>query len=313
MDYNEVGVSTTTIASELIAQILIQNGSKGVSIEDPADLLVKNSPYEWDYADKKTLSYDHLDVLVKGYYSLEDDFNEIMANIKKDLDEIKNLQVDLGSLDIRVKEVKQSSWENEWKKYFYVSHVTDKIVIKPVWESYEAKTGEIVIELDPGLAFGTGTHETTRMCLKALEKYVKPDCEMIDIGTGSGILSIAAAKLGAKRIIATDIDKLAVKVSRENAEKSGVSDKIEVRWGDLTEVISEKADAVVANIMADMVVCLSESVADYMKDDAVFISSGIIDEKMDYVRENFAKNGLKIIQEINENTWNCVIAKKGRE
>ena len=310
MDYNEVAVSTTTIASDLISNILIQNGSKGVSIEDPADLFVKNTPYDWDYAEKTTLKFDHEDVVIRGYYSLTENFEEIIENIQSDLDKIKNLEFDLGTLEISIKEVKQSNWENEWKKYLKITRLSDKIVIKPEWETYLAKDGEIVLELDPGLAFGTGTHETTKMCLLALEKYLKKDDDVIDIGTGSGILSIASVKLGAKNVIATDIDKLAIKVSTENAQKNEVLDKIQVRYGDLTEIIHEKADIVVANIMADIVAELSKDVTNIMKDNALFISSGIIDEKVDFVKENLEKNGLELIDGYNEKHWHCLIAKK---
>lgn len=159
------------------------------------------------------------------------------------------------------------------------------------------------------MAFGTGTHETTKMCINAIEKYIKQEDILIDIGCGSGILSIAGAILGAKKVIAVDLDKLAVKISKENVELNNYQDIIEVRHGNLTDVITEKADIIVANIIADAIVMLSENIKDFMKEDAYFISSGIINEKADYVKENLIKNGFEIIEHNNDKEWNCIVAK----
>ena len=159
------------------------------------------------------------------------------------------------------------------------------------------------------MAFGTGTHETTRMCIKAIEKYIKQNDILIDIGCGSGILSIAGAHLGAKNVIGVDLDKLAVKISKENVELNGYKDVIDIRYGDLTDVITEKADIIVANIIADAIVMLSKGVSNFMNDDAYFISSGIINDKKNYVQENLIKNGFEILEINNEGEWNCIVAK----
>jgi len=310
MNWNEISVSTTTLAVEIISNIFIESGSKGVMIEDPSDFhLQGQDPLAWDYMEKEVFDFGHEDVRVIGYFSSEEDINEKISEIEKRLDYVKSLDLDTGSLEIFKKEVKQENWENEWKKYFNVQKVSNSIVIKPSWEEYTAKEGEKIIDIDPGMAFGTGTHETTRMCINAIEKYMKKGDSLIDIGCGSGILSIAAAHLGAEKVIAVDLDKLAVKVSKENVDLNGFSNTIDVRYGDLTDVIEEKADVIVANIIADIIAKLSENIADFMKEGAYFISSGIINDKKDFVITKLKENNFDIIEENNDGEWNCIVCR----
>ena len=310
MNWNEISVSTTTLAVEIISNIFIESGSKGVMIEDPSDFhLQGQDPLAWDYMEKEVFDFGHEDVRVIGYFSSEEDINEKISEIEKRLDYVKSLDLDTGSLEIFKKEVKQENWENEWKKYFNVQKVSKSIVIKPSWEEYSAKEGEKIIDIDPGMAFGTGTHETTRMCINAIEKYMNKGDSLIDIGCGSGILSIAAAHLGAEKVIAVDLDKLAVKVSKENVDLNGFSNTIDVRYGDLTDVIDEKADVIVANIIADIIAKLSENIADFIKDGGYFISSGIINDKKDFVISKLKENNFDIIEENNDGEWNCIVSK----
>lgn len=310
MNWNEISVSTTTLAVEIISNIFIESGSKGVMIEDPSDFhLQGQDPLAWDYMEKEVFDFGHEDVRVIGYFSSEEDINEKISEIEKRLDYVKSLDLDTGTLEIYKREVKQENWENEWKKYFNVQKVSDSIVIKPSWEEYTAKEGEKIIDIDPGMAFGTGTHETTRMCINAIEKYMNKGDSLIDIGCGSGILSIAAAHLGAEKVIAVDLDKLAVKVSKENVDLNGFSNTIDVRYGDLTDVIEEKADVIVANIIADIIAKLSENIADFMKDGGYFISSGIINDKKDFVIGKLKENNFDIIEEKNDGEWNCIVSK----
>ena len=310
MNWNEISVSTTTLAVEIISNIFIESGSKGVMIEDPSDFhLQGQDPLAWDYMEKEVFDFGHEDVRVIGYFSSEEDINEKISEIEKRLDYVKSLGLDTGTLEIYKREVKQENWENEWKKYFNVQKVSDSIVIKPSWEEYTAKEGEKIIDIDPGMAFGTGTHETTRMCINAIEKYMNKGDSLIDIGCGSGILSIAAAHLGAEKVIAVDLDKLAVKVSKENVDLNGFSNTIDVRYGDLTDVIDEKADVIVANIIADIIAKLSENIADFKKDGGYFISSGIINDKKDFVISKLKENNFDIIEENNDGEWNCIVSK----
>ena len=310
MNWNEISVSTTTLAVEIISNIFIESGSKGVMIEDPSDFhLQGQDPLAWDYMEKEVFDFGHEDVRVIGYFSSEEDINEKISEIEKRLDYVKSLGLDTGTLEICKREVKQENWENEWKKYFNVQKVSGSIVIKPSWEEYTAKEGEKIIDIDPGMAFGTGTHETTRMCINAIEKYMNKGDSLIDIGCGSGILSIAAAHLGAEKVIAVDLDKLAVKVSKENVDLNGFSNTIDVRYGDLTDVIDEKADVIVANIIADIIAKLSENIADFIKDGGYFISSGIINDKKDFVISKLKENNFDIIEENNDGEWNCIVSK----
>ncbi|EFM38884.1 ribosomal protein L11 methyltransferase [[Eubacterium] yurii subsp. margaretiae ATCC 43715] len=310
MNWNEISVSTTTLAVEIISNIFIELGSKGVMIEDPSDFhLQGQDPLAWDYMEKEVFDFGHEDVRVIGYFSSEEDINEKISEIEKRLNYVKSLKLDTGTLEIFKKEVKQENWENEWKKYFNVQKVSNSIVIKPSWEEYTPKAGEKIIDIDPGMAFGTGTHETTRMCINAIEKYMKKGDSLIDIGCGSGILSIAAAHLGAQKVVAVDLDRLAVKVSKENVELNGFSNTIDVRYGDLTDVIDEKADVIVANIIADIIAKLSENIADFMKDGGYFISSGIINDKKDFVVSKLKENNFEIVEEKNDGEWNCIVCR----
>lgn len=203
----------------------------------------------------------------------------------------------------------QQDWENAWKQYYKPVKVSDKIVIKPTWEEYNAKLNELVIELDPGMAFGTGTHETTNMCIQALERHIDSNCSVLDIGCGSGILSIAAAKLGADRVLGVDLDPVAVKVSKENIEQNNLLGFVEIRHGNLMDVVTEKADIVVANIIADIVIKLADEVANYMKEDGLFISSGIIMPRLEEVKKAIEDKGFKILEVNTQGEWACITAK----
>ncbi|MGP1489098.1 MAG: 50S ribosomal protein L11 methyltransferase [Peptoanaerobacter stomatis] len=310
MNWNEISVSTTTQATEIISNIFIEIGSKGVMIEDPSDFYYQTKDeLAWDYIEKEVFDYGHEDVKIIGYFSQEEDIEQKINDLKERLSKLGDIGVELGTLEISKKIIYQKNWENEWKKYFKTQKISKNIVIKPSWENYEKQADEKIIEIDPGMAFGTGTHETTKMCINAIEKYIKQEDTLIDIGCGSGILSIAGAILGAKKVIAVDLDKLAVKISKENVELNNYQDIIEVRHGNLTDVITEKADIIVANIIADAIVMLSENIKNFMKEEAYFISSGIINEKADYVKENLIKNGFEIIEHNNDKEWNCIVAK----
>lgn len=195
------------------------------------------------------------------------------------------------------------------EKILQPTKIGQRIVVKPTWEDYKRENGELIIELDPGMAFGTGTHETTSMCIRELEKYVNADSKVFDIGCGSGILAIAAAKLGAKEVLAVDLDEVAVKVSKENVEENNVSDSVEVRHGNLMDVVKDRADVVVANIIADIIKILAKDVHNFMKKDAVFISSGIILDKVDEVKESLIENGFEIIDIKKLGEWSAIVSK----
>ncbi|MDP4119576.1 MAG: 50S ribosomal protein L11 methyltransferase [Bacillota bacterium] len=202
----------------------------------------------------------------------------------------------------------ESDWINNWKQYFNPMKIGEKLLIRPVWRDDFDPKGRAVLNIDPGLAFGTGTHETTRLCMQALEKIIRPDDIVLDVGTGSGILSVAALLLGAKSAIGVDIDELAVKTANENAKLNNVSDRFTAVSGNLTDKINGKYRVILSNIVADAIISLSENIETFMEPDAVWIVSGIIDTRRNDVL-NAVKGKFKIDSEYSENGWICFVFK----
>lgn len=293
MNWIEVTIKTTTEAVEAITNILDNERTGGVVIEDPKDFLFqKKNELDWDYVEEEVFNKSGQDgVLIKTYISEERNVMEVIENIKQKVLGLKEFGIDIGEGSVSLGQVREEDWANEWKKYYKPTKVGQKIVVKPTWEEYEEQDGDLIIELDPGMAFGTGTHETTSMCIRELEKYVDETKRVFDIGCGSGILAIAAAKLGAKEVVAGDLDEVAVKVSKENCEENNVSDKVIVKHGSLFEVVEGKADVIVANIIADIIKILAKDVSKFLTEDGVFISSGIILAKIDEVVDALEQNG----------------------
>ena len=259
MKWIQYKITTTPDAVEAISYQIGELGIEGIEIEDAIPLSQEDK--EKMYVDileetkikNKDLAY------VKFYLSEEDDKDGIVEKVKDILGEIKNfLPIGEGTIETVITD--ESEWANNWKKYFKPFRVDEQIIVKPTWEPLEGYDDEdIILEIDPGMAFGTGTHETTSLCVKKLNNYINYDDIVFDIGCGSGILGIAASKLGAKKVICTDIDINAVKVATENIEVNKVKHNVEVKHGDLTETLSEKADIVVANILAEVIIVLSRN------------------------------------------------------
>ena len=218
MDWMEYTVLTTTEGSDLISQILMDAGSAGTMIEDKNDVAANQRPEgQWDIIDEAIARRIGDDVKVTGYYEADERLRDRIMQIEAELNRLKGLDLgmDLGKLETRTHSVVEEDWTESWKKAFKPFRLGDHMVVKPSWETAEVRPGDHVIEIDPGTAFGTGTHETTGMCVKLVEKYVKPGMNAIDIGTGTGILAIAAAHMGASRVLATDLDAVAVRVAAE--------------------------------------------------------------------------------------------------
>ena len=307
----EVTIKTTTEAVEAITNILDDLRTGGVMIEDPKDFFFqKKNELDWDYIEEEVFNKRNSDgVLIKTYISEERNVMELVETIKQKVSALTGFGIDIGEGSVSLGQVNEEDWANEWKKYYKPTKIGEKLVVKPTWEDYEVQDGDLVIELDPGMAFGTGTHETTTMCMRELEKYVTEDSKVFDIGCGSGILAIAAAKLGAKDVIAVDLDEVAVKVAAENVAHNHVQDSVQVLHGNLIDVVSDKADIVVANIIADIIKILARDVHSCMKEDAVFISSGIIHAKVNEVKESLIENGFEIIEVKTLGEWNAIVAK----
>ena len=305
----EIRVITKSEALEPVSGIFYGLDCKGVAIEDPNDILEREQgPLTWDFADINVLEHKGEVAVVKAYFSEEDNIEEVIKYINEKMEELKELGIDTGVAKVESEKMYEEDWANNWKKYYKPTKVGERIVVKPIWEEYEAKENELVLELDPGMAFGTGTHETTRMCIQALDKYVKKDSTVFDVGCGSGILAIAAAKLGAKMAVGVDLDPVAVESAKENVGFNNL-DNIQILYGNLVEVIDGKADIVVANIIAEVICILTEDVKRVLKEDGYFITSGIIHDRVDMVTKKLEETGFEVVEINKDGEWNCIVAK----
>jgi ribosomal protein L11 methyltransferase len=307
-EWIEVKIIISSEAVEAVNGILYNTDVKGVSVEDSKDLeFKKEHAGDWDYFDETLLDVKE-GAVIKAYYKEDDKFNSYIEYIKESLNNLKEFGIDNGAGIVTFNKVNEADWENNWKEYYKPTRVGARIVVKPIWEEYKNREHELIVELDPGMAFGTGTHETTRMCIQALERYVDEDRTVFDIGTGSGILAISAAKLKAKKVVGVDLDPVAVDSAKENVRYNNI-DNIEIKHGNLMEVIEGKADVVVANIIADVVMLLTPDVVKFLDKDGYFISSGIIkDRALDVVKE-LKKYGFDILEINNQGEWICIVAK----
>ena len=293
MQWIEVNVAVTHEAVEAVADMLTSIGSKGVAIEDPQLINDLRNSGTWELCDIPEQENTEV-VTVSAYYADDEKLEKRLAEIEEQLELIEERIGKYRFGNTRFRKVNEQDWANEWKQYFHVTHVGKSLVIKPSWEEYSAKEGEHVIEIDPGMAFGTGTHHTTNMMMERLEKVITPEAEVFDVGTGSGILAIASAMLGAKSVKAVDIDAVAVRVARENVADNGLTEQIEVREGDLLHGTEGKADVIIANIIADIIIMLLKDIPQKLNDDGIFLASGIIEERVPDIEAEAQKQGLVV-------------------
>ncbi|NLL05142.1 MAG: 50S ribosomal protein L11 methyltransferase [Clostridiaceae bacterium] len=307
MIWYEVRIKTTEEAYDAVTEMLTRIGAGGVAIEDPNDIISELSkPDTLDYADDEFLSSLEDGVTIKAYFSEEVSISELTTLIEEKLKFIGQF-LEVGEGFIGTSQVNDEDWSTSWKKYYKPLKLTDKLVIKPSWENYEKKEDEIVIEMDPGMAFGTGTHETTKMCSVLLEKYINHGDTVVDLGCGTAILSIISAKLGAKSVTAVDIDEVAVKVAKENCEINDVTSQVAVFRGVIDDLKKEKVDIIVANIIANVIIDISDKISSYLKKDGLFITSGIIKERKEEVLETYTKLGFECEQVDELGEWVAIV------
>ena len=291
MKWTEVSIITTHEATDISAEAFRDVGAQGVVIEDPALVNDYIRAGMWDYEDMPEVE-DTGSVTVKAYLPLDDKMPARLERFRTEVDRISIIEK--GSCEISCKDVADEDWNENWKQYFHTEKVGQHIVIKPSWEDYTAGSDDIVIELDPGAAFGTGTHPTTSMCIRALEELVRPGMTTFDVGTGSGVLAIAEAKLGAGRVVAKDYDPNAVRIAEENICMNHTEDVIETGVSDLLAGFDGRGDIISANLIADLVIRLFDDVSDYLAPGGVLLASGIIEERIKDVTDKAAEKGFSV-------------------
>ena len=270
-------------------------------VEDYSDIDLKTC--YGDLIDESILNADKSIASVSLFLPADQNYNMAIAFIRE------RLGSEGVEPKIEIVGVNEEDWANSWKKYYTTLHIGKRTVIVPMWEEYEAKEGEIVVKMDPGMAFGTGSHETTRLVIELLEKYTKAGVRMLDVGTGSGILAICASKLGAGECKAYDIDPVAVKVANENIAQSGQTN-VTCEVSDLLKQVDldgGKYDLICANIVADIIIRMTPDIGRFMKDDCVLLCSGIIRERADDVISKLGEYALKVVERIDDNGW-CALA-----
>lgn len=302
MKFFEVTVDTTSDASELVADILTDAGSDGVGIYDNADLAgIADSEIVWDYMEEHLLESDGK-AQVKGYFP-EDGFENTKKEIEKRLEFLRtNCPFEYGSLQISVATVDDCDWVESWKEN-YKPIKAGKITVVPEWIEYAPAEGERVVRIDPGMAFGTGEHESTKLCLLLMQSLGLEGASVVDVGTGSGILALAAAKLGAKAVEAYDIDENAVKSAIENCKLNGLQNTVNIRRANLLDRTEGEFDLVLANITADVLISLSQQLGKYLKKGGSVIVSGIILKREIEVKAAFEQAGFKILERAAMGEW----------
>ena len=312
MDWLEVTVRTNTAGADLISELLISAGAKGTSIEDRFDAFSEpTDATQWDLIDPSVIEKMDEDTLVHAYFPAETTSRETIESLRARLAALTPewLGFDAGKRALEIANVREEDWAENWKKYYKPFRVGRHLVVRPVWEKYEPQAGDKIISIDPGMAFGNGTHETTSMCLGLVEDYIKPGDMVLDVGTGSGILAIASVLMGAQSALGIDLDPVAVRVANENIERNGLSGRVHAQVGDLVKGIDTQADVVFANIIADAVILLSRAVRAHMKPGGVFICSGIILEREQDVLDALAEAGFTVDRIEHRGEWSAIAAR----
>ncbi|MER2063531.1 MAG: 50S ribosomal protein L11 methyltransferase [Alkalibacterium sp.] len=313
-EWKEFSVAINNEAAEAVSSIFTELGSSGVSISDRNDFL--HLP-EYGFDTLWELNEDDFPkdgVIIKGYFTEHDDLKQIKAELTRRVKQLSSFGIAITHLDIDVTDVKEEDWSNAWKKHYHPVNVTRFLTIVPQWETYKKSfEDERIVYLDPGLAFGTGTHPTTQLCIQALETIVYPKAKVFDVGTGSGVLSIAAYLFGAEEVKAYDLDDVAVASARDNIKLNQLEDRIDVKANNLLKDVDEKADIIVANILTEIILPFIPDAYEHLEDDGLFITSGIILDKKDEVIDSLVEHDFEILQVNQMKDWIAIIAKKTKK
>ena len=310
MSWNELVVHTTNEATEAIANILNDFGANGVVIEDPNDLTIEKRAQYGELYELDPTKYPKEGIRIKAYFIHNDEWEAKKEAIQLQITALEQHGINIGANTIDVNTVVEEDWENEWKKYFKPMKVSDKIVIVPSWENYEHQPGEKIIKMDPGMAFGTGTHPTTMLSLQAVESVINQDDIILDVGSGSGVLSIAAVLLGAKHVYSYDLDEVAVSSTKVNRDMNNFEQLMTVKQNDLLKNIHQPANLIVSNILADILLLVIDDAWNNLLPNGYFITSGIIEDKADLVQTKMEERGFIIVEKSEQERWISFIAQK---
>jgi len=304
VDFTELKVAISSSDVEIASAICHMTVPYGVYIEDYSDIIEGVQEISGTtIIDEALLTADRTKAVIHIYINPEENPNEALDYLREHLSAAGIVhEVDSGF-------VREEDWANNWKAYFKPIEVGNRLVVCPTWEEYKGSDAREILHIDPGSAFGTGTHATTRLCLETLEKYIFPDCSVLDVGTGSGILAIAARLLGAGMVYGIDIDKMAVKVAAQNAAQNSVQDAVTFGVGNLTEGVDARYNIIVANIVADVVEILVPDVAARLRENGFFIACGIIDSRVPGIVKMLKEAGFDIIEEEHQEGWAAIVAK----
>ena len=309
MKWCEISIQTSHEAVELIAEIFRDLGASGVVIEDPELVNDYITSGKWDYTDIPIAKETEV-VVEKAYLPVNGELEGRIQTLRQEIKALESRGVNTAPAVLTTAELQDEDWSDTWKQYFHTEKPGERVVIKPTWEEYASKDDEVVIELDPGAAFGTGTHATTSMCIRQLEKLVKPGMTVFDVGTGSGILSIISAKLGAKNIQAVDYDDSVLKIVEENLEQNNVQDIISVAQSDLMQNVHGKAELVIANIIADIIIRLFDQLDEHLEQGGTLLTSGIIEDRIEDVLAAAEKHGYGVVERLENKGWACITFKR---
>ncbi|MFY3790487.1 50S ribosomal protein L11 methyltransferase [Ureibacillus sp. MALMAid1270] len=309
MKWTEISFLTTNEAVEAVTNVFHEAGASGVVIEDSTEIVKERKDQFGEIYALNPNDYPTNGVVVKAYLPASSFLAETVEEIKLALANLKNFDINIGDQVLQTNLVDEEDWATAWKQYYHPVKISERFTIVPTWESYQpVSTDELIIELDPGMAFGTGTHPTTVMCLQALEKVVKKGDTVVDVGTGSGVLAIGAALLGAGKVHALDLDEVAVKSALENVELNKVDHIVEVFHGNLLDSIHEPSDIVVGNLLAEIIMSFTDDAFSIVKPGGKYITSGIIGFKKDEVKQALEKSGFVIEEVLMMEDWVAIIA-----